>query len=127
MILKLFLNTQMIWMINNIEEYNPNKTHKILIVFDDMVADMLSNKKHNQAVTELFIRGIRKVNISLGFMTQSYFAATKIIRLNSTEFFILKMKKIIVLLGNALNQLSKLRTKSWAKMTHVECITPIVK
>ena len=117
----------MIWMIKNIEEYNPNKTHKILIVFDDMVADMLSNKKHNQAVTELFIRGIRKVNISLGFMTQSYFAATKIIRLNSTEFFILKIKKIIVLLGNVLNQLSKLRTKSWAKLTHVECITPIVK
>ena len=71
MILKLFLNTQMIWMIKNIEEYKPNKTHKILIVFDDMVADMLSNKKHNQAVTELFIGGIRKVNISFGFMTQS--------------------------------------------------------
>ena len=111
----------------NIEEYKPNKTHKILIVFDDMVADMLSNEKHDQAVTELFIRGIRKVNISLGFMTQSYFAATKIIRLNSTEFFILKIKKIIALLGNALNQLSKLRTKSWVKMTQVECITPIVK
>ena len=127
MILKLFLNTQMIWMIKNIEEYKPNKTHKILIVFNDMVADMLSNEKHDQAVTELFIRGIRKVNISLGFMTQSYFAATKTIRLNSTEFFILKIKKIIVLLGNALNQLSKLRTKSWVKMTQVECITPIVK
>ena len=40
----------------NIEEYKPNKTHKILIVFDDMVADMLSNEKHDQAVTELFIR-----------------------------------------------------------------------
>ena len=41
----------------NIEEYNPNKKRKILIVFDDMIADMLSNKKLNPIVTELFIRG----------------------------------------------------------------------
>ena len=55
----------------NIEEYNPNKKQKILIVFDDMIADMLSNKKLNPIVTELFIRG-RKLNISLVFITQSY-------------------------------------------------------
>ena len=48
----------------NIEEYNPNKKRKILIVFDDMIADMLSNKKLNLIVTELFIRG-KKLNISL--------------------------------------------------------------
>ena len=41
---------------NNIEEYNPNKKCKILIVFDDMIADMLSNKKLNAVVTKLFIR-----------------------------------------------------------------------
>ena len=41
----------------NIEEYNPNKKSKILIVFDDMIVDMLSNKKLNPIVTELFIRG----------------------------------------------------------------------
>ena len=52
----------------NIEEYNPNKEQKILIVFDDMIADMLSNKKLNPIVTELFIRG-RKLNISLVFIT----------------------------------------------------------
>ena len=51
----------------NIEEYNPNKKRKILIVFDDMIADMLSNKKLNPVVTELFIRG-RKLNISLIFL-----------------------------------------------------------
>ena len=58
MILKLLLNTQMIWLIfiKNIEEQNPNKKWKILIVFDDMIADMLSNKKHNTIVTELCIR-----------------------------------------------------------------------
>ena len=72
----------------DIEEYNPNKKRKILIVFDDMIADMLSNKKLNPIVTELFIRG-RKLNISLVFFTQSYFAVIKGIRLNSTHYFII--------------------------------------
>ena len=66
----------------NIEEYNPNKKRKILIFFDDIIADMLINKKLNPVVTELFIIG-RKLNISLVFITQSYFAVPKIIRLNS--------------------------------------------
>ena len=57
----------------NIEEYNPNKKRKTLIVFDDMIADMLSNKKLNPIVTEFFIRG-RKINISFAFITQYYFA-----------------------------------------------------
>ena len=65
----------------NIEEYNPNKRRKILIVFDDIFADMLSNKKLNPIVTELFIRG-RKSNISLTFIAQSYFAVPKSIRIN---------------------------------------------
>ena len=56
----------------NIEECNPNKKRKILIVFDDMIADILSNKKLNPILTELFIRG-RKLNISLVFLTESYF------------------------------------------------------
>ena len=72
------------------KEYNANKKHKILIVFDDMIADMLSNKKLNPIVTELFIRG-RKLNISLIFITQFYFAVTKNIRLNSTHYFIMKV------------------------------------
>ena len=72
----------------DIEEYNPNKKRKILIVFDDMIADMLSNKKLNPIITELFIRG-RKLNISLVFFTQSYFAVLKGIRLNSTHYFII--------------------------------------
>ena len=72
----------------NIEEYNPNKKRKILIVFDDMTADMLSNKKLNPIITELFIRG-RKLNISLVFITQSSFAVPKNIRLNSSHYFIM--------------------------------------
>ena len=52
----------------NIEEYNPNKKRKISIFFDDMIADMLNDKKVNPIVTELFIRG-RKLKISLVFIT----------------------------------------------------------
>ena len=62
----------------NIEEYNPNKKRKILIVFDDIIADMISNEKLNRIVTELFIRG-RNLNISLVFITQSYFIVPKIL------------------------------------------------
>ena len=74
----------------NIEEYNPNKKRKILIVFDDMIADMLSNKKLNSIVTELFIRG-RRLNISLVFITQSHFKVPKDVRLNTTHFFVMKI------------------------------------
>ena len=74
----------------NIDNYNLGKKRKILIVFDDMIADMINNKKLNPVVTELFIRG-RKLNISIVFFTQSYFKMTKYVRLNSTHFFIMKI------------------------------------
>ena len=74
----------------NIEEHNTIKKHKKLIVFDDMIADMLSNKKLSPIVTEFFIR-FRKGNISLVFVTQSYFAVPKNVRLNSTHYFIMKI------------------------------------
>ena len=74
----------------NIDEYNPDKENKILIVFDDMIADMINNKKLNSIVTELLIRG-RKLNISLVFITQSYFKFPKDVILNTTYFFIAKI------------------------------------
>ena len=74
----------------NVDEYNPGKERKVLIVFDDMIADISSNKKLNQRVTELFIRG-RKLIISLVFITQSYLTVPKDIRLNSTHLFIMKI------------------------------------
>ena len=74
----------------NVENYNPGKNRKVLIVFDDMIADMINNKKLNPIVTELFIRG-RKLNISIVFITQSYFKVPKDVRLNSTRFFIMKI------------------------------------
>ena len=74
----------------NIEEYNPNIKLKALIVFDDMITDMLSNNKLTPIVTELFTAG-RKLNISFVFITQSYFAVSKNIRLNSTHYFNMKI------------------------------------
>ena len=68
----------------NIEEYNPGKQCKILIVFDDMIADMISNKIFNAKVTELFIRG-RKLNISLVYIMQFCFFYRK------TDYFITKI------------------------------------
>ena len=58
--------------IKNVEEYNIGKRHKILIVFDDIIADMINNKRLNPVVTRLFIRDI-KSNISIAFITQLYF------------------------------------------------------
>ena len=65
----------------NIEDYHPIKKRKILIVFDDMIADMINNNKLNPIVIELFIRG-RKLNISIVFITQSYFKVPKDVRLH---------------------------------------------
>ena len=74
----------------NIEEYNPNEKRKILIVFDDMIVNVLSNKTLNPIITELFIID-RRLNISLVFITQSYFPVPKYIRLNSTHIFVMKI------------------------------------
>ena len=73
----------------NIEEYNQNEKSKILIVFDDRISDMLSNKKLNPIVTLLFIRG-KNLNIFLVFIAQSYFAVPKNIRLISLYNFIMR-------------------------------------
>ena len=74
----------------NIDEYNADKERKILIVFDDMIADISNNKKLNSIVTELFIRG-RKLNIFLVFIIQSNFEFPKDVRLNFTHVFIMKI------------------------------------
>ena len=75
----------------NIDEYNPGKKHKILMVFDDTIADMVNNKKLNAIVIELFIR-CGKLNILLVFITKLYFRVPKDARLNSTHFFIIKIR-----------------------------------
>ena len=67
----------------NINDYSLSRKRKILIVFDDMIADM-TNKKFQAIIKELFIRW-RKLNISLVFITKSYFSVPKDVRLNSTH------------------------------------------
>ena len=74
----------------NIDGYNPDKGNKILIVFDDIIADTIHSKKLNLIVTESFIRG-RKLNISYVFITQSYFKVPKDVRLNTSHIFITKI------------------------------------
>ena len=76
----------------NFEEYNVGKKREVLIVFDYIISDMISNKKQNPIATELVIRG-RKLKISIVFITQSYFKVQKDVRLNSTNFFIMKILK----------------------------------
>ena len=75
---------------NNIDDYNLTRKRKILIVFDDMIADIMTNKKFQAKIKELFIR-CRKLNISFLFITQSYFTVLKEVRLNSTHYLIMKI------------------------------------
>ena len=74
----------------NIHDYNSSRKRKILIVFDDIIADILTNKKFQAIIQELFIR-CRKLNISLVFITQSYFCVPKDVRLNSNYYLIMKI------------------------------------
>ena len=97
----------------NIEDYNPIKKRKILIIFDDMIADMINNNnKLNPIVTELFIR-CRKFNISIIFITQSYFKVPKDLRLNSTHFFTMKIPNKRELQQIALNHSSDIDFKDF--------------
>ena len=75
---------------NNIDDYNPSRKRKILIVFDDMIADIMTNKKFQAIIKELFI-ACRKLNSLLVFIRQSYFSVPKEVRLNSTHYLIMKI------------------------------------
>ena len=75
---------------NNIVDYNPKRKRKILTVFDNMISNIMANKRFQAIIKELFIR-CRKLNISLVFITQSYFSVSKEVRLNSTHYLIMKI------------------------------------
>ena len=96
----------------NSDNYNLDKENKILIVFDDMIADMINNKKLNSILTELFIR-CRKLNISLVIISQSYFKVPKDVRNNSTHFFIMKIPNKRELQQIAINHSSDINTKDF--------------
>ena len=98
-----------------IEDYNPGKKRKVLIVFDDLITDMMKNIKLNPVVTELFIRG-EKLNISIVFITQSYFKVPKDVRLNSTHFYIMKIPNKRELQQIALNRSSDIEFKDFTNI-----------
>ena len=99
----------------SIEDYNTTKKRKVLTVFDDMIADMINNNKLNPIVTESFIGG-RKLNISIVFITQSYFKVPKNVRLNSTHFFIMKIPNKREPQQTALNHSSDIDFKDFMKI-----------
>ena len=88
---------------------------KILMVFDDMIADIMTNKEFQAIIKELFIR-CRKVNISLLFITQSYFSVPKDVKLNSTHYLIMKISKRKELQNIAINHAPDIDYKDFVKI-----------
>ena len=86
----------------NIGDYDPNRKRKILIVFNGMIADIMTNKKFKAIIKVLFIR-CRKLNVSLVFITKSYFYVPKDVRLNSTHYLIMKINNKKELRNIAIN------------------------
>ena len=107
----------------NIDKYNPDKENKILIVFDDMIAGMMHNKKLNSVVTKLFIRG-GKLNIFIAFITQSYFKVPKDVRLNTTHFFIARLPNKRELRQIAINHSSDISSKDFTNIYRKCTIEP---
>ena len=103
----------------NIDGYNPSRKREILIVFEDMIADIMTNKKFKAIIRELFIR-CRKLNISPVFMTQSYFFVPKDVRLNSRHYLIMKISNKRELQNIAINHSADIDYKDFMKI-YREC------
>ena len=101
--------------LENIEAYNKKRKRKVLIVFDDMISHVMSNKKAQQILKDLFIR-CRKLNISLSFLTQSYFSVPKDVRLNCTHYIILKLNNKKELQNIAINHSADIDYKDFVKI-----------
>ena len=99
----------------NIHDYNSSRKRKILIVFDDMIADIMTNKKFQAIIKELFIR-CRKLNISLVFITQSYFSVPKDVRLNSTHYLVMKINNRKELQNIAINHSADIDYQDFVKI-----------
>ena len=96
----------------NINDYNPIRKIKKLIVFDDMIADIMDNRKFHAIIKELLIR-CRKLNISLVSITQSYFSVPKDVRLNSTHYLIMKINNRRELQNIAINHFAHIIKILW--------------
>ena len=103
----------------NINDYNLNRRRKILIVFDEIIADIMTNKKFQAIIKEFFIR-CRKINISLVLITQSYFSVPKNVRLNSTHYFIMEINNKRELQNIVINHSADIDYKDFIKI-YREC------
>ena len=103
----------------NIHDYNPSRKRKILIIFDSMIADIMTSKKFQAIIKELFIR-CRKQNISLVFVTQSYFSVPRDVRLNSTHYLIMKINSKRALENIAINHSADIDYQDFMKI-YREC------
>ena len=103
----------------NIDEYKPNRKTKMLIAFDDMIADIMTNKKYQVITKELFIR-CRKLNFSLVFIKQFYFFVPKDVRSNSTHYLIMKIKNKSELQNIVINHSADIDHKDFMKI-YREC------
>ena len=101
--------------LDNINNYNKNRDKKVLIVFDDMIADIMRNEKFKAIIKELFIR-CRQLNISIVFITQSYFRTPKDARLNSTHCILMKIGNKKELKSIAKEKSGHLDYKNFLKM-----------
>ena len=103
----------------DIDLYNPNRKRKILIVFNYAIADIMTNNKFQSIIKEVFIR-CGKINISLVFMTQSYFSVPKDVRLNLTHYLIMKINNKRELQNIAINHSADIDYKDFIKI-YREC------
>ena len=100
---------------DDINDYNKKRKRKVLIVFDDMILHVMSNEKAQQVLKELFIR-CRKLNISLCFLTQSYYSVPKDVRLNCTHYVIFKLNIKRELQNVAINHSADIDYKEFLKI-----------
>ena len=101
-----------------IEDYNKRRKRKILIIFDDMISHVISDKKAQQILKDLFSR-CRKLNISLCFLTQSYFSVPKDVRLNCTHYILFKLSNRIELGNIAINHSIDIDYKDFIKIYRI--------
>ena len=103
----------------NIDDNNPSRKRKVLIVFDDMIADIMTNKTFQATIKELFIR-CGKLNISFVFITRSYFSVPKDVRLNSMHYYIMRINNKTELQNIAINHSADIGYKDCVKI-YREC------
>ena len=104
--------------LSDIEDYNKKRKRKVLIVFDDMISHVMSDKKAQQILKDLFIR-CRKLNISLCFLTQSYFSVPRDVRLNCSHYILFKLNDKRELQNIAINHSADIDYKDFIKIYRV--------